>query len=205
MAGCIQKVVADTGFLGKFGVGLLFFLAFAGADEDGGFESGVPSGLEIHLFVADEVGAGQVQIKFVPGLEDEGGLRFASDGGLVGSFGSDVVFEDLNTPGPKEFGKTVVDGVDVFDGEVTAAYSGLVGDDDECVAGLLKLLKGFAGMGTEDDFAGFMQVVKVFVDGAIAVQENGRSHVFYSCGSVSNISSGLAVAVPTLATTTPAA
>ena len=55
-----QQVVADIGFLSEFGIVLLFAASFAGADEDGGFESGVPAGLEVHLFVADEVGAGQV-------------------------------------------------------------------------------------------------------------------------------------------------
>ena len=200
-----QQVVADIGFLGEFGTGLLFAASFAGADEDGGFESGVPSGLEVHLFVADEVGAGEVQTEFVFGLEDEGGLGFASDRGLVGSFGGNVVFKDLNAPGLKEFGESGIDGVNVFDGKVAAAYSGLVGDDDEGIAGLLELLERFTGMWTEDNFLRFMQVVQIFVDGAIAVQENGRSHVFYSCGRVSSISSGLAVAVPTLATTTPAA
>jgi hypothetical protein len=71
----------------------------------------------------------------------------------------------------------VMQGIELGGVEVAAADAGLVGDDDNGEAGLLHEADGLESGWVDVDLAEIGRVAGVFVEGAVAVEEYGRSRL----------------------------
>lgn len=147
--------------------------AVAGAHEQASGAAGVPAGFEIDELVADDVAPGEVEIEVLGGLLEEGGRGFASAARLIGGFRGDVEAVEGHVFGGEFRLDVGVDAIHVGHGEVTAADAGLVGDDEEEEAGFLQAAQGFGRAGDELHLLGFVEIVFVGDERAVAVEEDG--------------------------------
>lgn len=154
--------------------------AVAGADEDGSGEGGIEGGLDIDGFVADEPGAGEIEVEFGGGVEDHAGAGFAE--GMVGGEGSGSVGVVRAGPQAVEAGSVVVelefdvglDEVEVLPGVVAAGDAGLIGDDDGGDMTVVEEADGMWGIGDKDGVLNGVEVAGFFDEDSIAVKEDSR-------------------------------
>ena len=88
--------------------------------------------------------------------------------------GHSVVAFDVNADAVtgELIGEMGVDDFDVVAGEESATDAGLVGDDEELVAGVLQALEGGVDAGDDDYALQFADVVGVFHQDAVAIQKH---------------------------------
>lgn len=146
--------------------------------------AGVLAGLDVALAVADDPGRFEVDVEVFGGLEEHAGVRLAAGAvnlqlgdlalvAFVGVMGAVVDAVDEGALLPEEGLHLVVDGLQGLPGQAALCDAGLVGDDDGEVAGVVDAADGLGRTGQELELLGLGQVADVFVDGAVAVEEDG--------------------------------
>ena len=106
------------------------FRAVAGADENTLFHAGIPAAFQVNQLVADHETFREVQIKFIPRVEQKLRRRLAAAARLVGRFGRDVNFLEAHAVARELAGKMLVHAFRVGQREIAAPDAGLVGDDE---------------------------------------------------------------------------
>ena len=105
------------------------------------------------------------------GVEHHAGSRFAVGGGNVRRVRAMVGgVEEAGAELAEELG---VDGSIIRLGEVAAPDPALVGDHDEPEPGGVQASERGRGVGIDDDLRRMGRIVRVFHQGAVAVEENG--------------------------------
>ncbi len=154
--------------------------AIAGADEDGSGEGGIEGSLDIDGFVADEPGAGEIEVEFGSGIQNHAGIGFAE--GVVGGEESGAVGVMRAGPEAVETGSVVLelefdvglDEVEVLPGVVAAGDAGLIGDDDGGDMTPVEEADRMGGIGDKDGVLNCVEVAGFFDEDSIAVKEDSR-------------------------------
>jgi len=149
-----------------------------GVKEDAGGDVGGEGGLEVSGGVSDHDRLGEIDGVVVCGLKEHAGLRFAAGAGagelrvmravVDGGEGATVVFK----LGFEPLGEVLVSGFCIE----APCDTGLVGDDDELVALSYGGLAEFENPFCKHAVFWFMKVIDVYVDDAVAVEEEGFGH-----------------------------
>jgi hypothetical protein len=148
------------------------------AVDQEGADTGVGAGVDIAPAVADHETLGEIDVVLRGGIQKEAWLRFAA-AAVVWV----VVPADADVVEHREGGaEGSVDGIDRGARDFAAGDVGLVGDNDEEVAGILEASEGGRGLGINVEIGegggrnGFAVVDDGFVEDAIAIEEDGFGH-----------------------------
>ena len=146
--------------------------ARAGKDERGA-GTGVDAGLDVGGAVAHHDAFGKVEFVVAGGSEDVFRFGFPAVAVVFGMMRTNIIMFDVDAGGVEVLVEEGVDFLDGFASEIAATDAGLVGDDEEEVAGGVEALEGGDGGGDEEDAVNVADVVGVLHEDAVAVEENG--------------------------------
>ncbi|MNT34868.1 hypothetical protein D3C72_1708690 [compost metagenome] len=170
-------------------VGLDFPLVLAVEDalaeargQEHGAAAGVLSQLDVGGLVADDVGAREVDAVLRGGELDQLGFGLAAVAGhgvlghgAVGEVGAVVEVVEVGAFAFEELGEPVVQRVEVGLGVVAAGGAGLVRDEDGQHAEGVELADGLGGSGDQVEVERVVDVAHFLVDGAVAIEKDGRT------------------------------
>lgn len=141
------------------------------SEDENGAGAGTAAAFDIGALIADEPGAGEIDIEIGGGLEDHAGGGLAAERWGIGKVGTEI--GGVDQAGAQLAEELGLDGVILGFGKEAAGNAALVGDDEEAEAGGFEFSKGLGDTGIEFDLGGIAAIVDVFHEGAVAIEEDG--------------------------------